>query len=62
MKYKIYRLTDSTLFDIGTLKSVIEDQEFRYEEFNTINEAVNSIKARGDDYVEYTILPIITLS
>ena len=62
MKYKIYILVSNGNDKGSTIKRVIEDSEFEYNEFDTIEEAYEAIKNRGNDYCNYTILPYIYLT
>jgi len=61
MKYKIYRLVADSFNDDGTIKRLIQDEEFEYLEFDTIEEAHKFINAHGDIHCNYTILPYIYL-
>jgi hypothetical protein len=61
MKYKIYILVSNGNDKGSTIKRVIEDSKFEYNEFDTIEEAYEAIKNRGNDYCNYTILPYIYL-
>ena len=62
MKYKIYILVTNGNDKGSTIKRVIEDNEFEYEEFDTMEDAYEAIKNRGNDYRNYTILPYIYLT
>lgn len=59
MKYKIYRLASNGITDFGFGKQLILDEEFEYEEFDTIEEAISTIERRGERYIHYTVLPYI---
>jgi hypothetical protein len=62
MKYKIYKLIGVDFNDKGDeIKTIVEDREFKYDDFDTIEEAYSAIKNRGDVYCNYTILPYIYL-
>jgi hypothetical protein len=61
MKYKIYRIEKQDETENGNSNSFIEDLEFKYDDFDTIDEAFIALKKRGDGYIQYTILPYISL-
>jgi len=62
MKYKIYILVSNGSDKGSSIKRVIEDIEFEYDKFDTMEEAHEAIKNRGNDYCNYTILPYIYLT
>ena len=61
MKYMIYELvTDRSNKDCeNKVKSLTQSSEFKYDEFDTMEEAYKAIKNRGYNYVQYTILPYV---
>ena len=62
MKYKIYILVSNGNDKGSTIKRVIEENEFEYDEFDTIEQAYEAIKNRANNYRNYTILPYIYLT
>lgn len=61
MKYKIYRIVGNG-YNEGSIKMVIEDSEFEFEVYDSIEEAVKELEQRGEKYTNYTILPHIFLN
>jgi len=62
MEYKIYKLVTNGNDGGETIKRVLEVKRFEYESFDSIEDAYEQIKLRGDDYCNYTVLPYIVIS
>lgn len=62
MKYKIYRLVTNGNDKGDTIKRVVLDADFEYDEFDTIEEAYKRLLREGTSYRNYTILPYIYLT
>jgi hypothetical protein len=59
IQYKVYRIVGNVELSEGTLRQVIEDASFSW--YVSMEEAFQRIKEIGDDYTDYTVLPVLRM-
>ena len=60
IQYKIYRIIGNEELGYGgVIKKLIEDDGFSC--YDSIGQAFEAIRKMGDDYIEYTVLPVLKM-
>ena len=62
MKYKIYITKENGFITNGVITTLLLDDDFKDEEFNSVEDAFEAIKEKGSKYCHYTVLPYIYLT
>jgi hypothetical protein len=59
IQYKVYRIVGNEELPDGVLRQIVEDASFTW--YESMEEAFQRIKEIGDDYVDYTVLPVLRM-